>query len=113
MTTNELMSPTDELLTPESCVEMSRSVYARAFGPELVLLDFGRGEYFGLDEVGATVWRGLESGQTLGHVADLVVLQYEVTRDTALRDLMALVSHQRAEGLLSIARGPAGTSRPA
>ena len=42
-----------ESLDEGSRVKISPSVYARAFGEEVVLLEFGRGEYFGLDAVGA------------------------------------------------------------
>jgi hypothetical protein len=69
----------------------SPSVYARAFGDEIVLLDCGRGEYFGLDEIGALVWSRIEAGDPLGAIADRIVERYDVTRDVALRDLMELV----------------------
>lgn len=87
-------------LDTETRVSISPSVYARAFGAELVLLHFGRGEYFGLDEVGAEIWRGLERGEPLGIVADGVVARFAVSRDDALRDIMALVSELQAETLL-------------
>ena len=32
-------------------VTISPSVYARSFGEEVVLLEFGKGEYFGLDAI--------------------------------------------------------------
>ena len=96
MTTNETPP-----LTAESCVRVSPSVYARAFGAELVLLDFGRGEYFGLDELGAEIWRLLESGAAIGAVADAVVVRYEVPREQALQDVVALVSHMQSQGLVA------------
>ncbi|HSO37125.1 MAG TPA: PqqD family protein [Labilithrix sp.] len=73
----------------------------RAFGAELVLLDFSRGEYFGLDETGATIWRGLEAGQALGEIADALVERYEVARDVAYDDIVSLVTHMQAQSLVS------------
>jgi hypothetical protein len=102
MTTTDSTGPTEQL-TADSCVTVSASVYARDFGAELVLLDFGRGEYFGLDELGAEIWHLLETGKPLGNVADFVVARYEVPRDQALRDIVALVSHMQSQGLVALA----------
>jgi hypothetical protein len=93
------MSPSLDAATR---VRISPSVYVRAFGQELVLLDFSRGEYFGLDEAGATIWRGLEAGQPLGEIADALVERYEVARDVAYDDIVALVTHMQAQSLLTI-----------
>lgn len=84
-----------------TCLTVSPSVYARAFGEELVLLDFGKGEYFGLDVIGAVIWRALEAGDALGVIAETVAAKYEVGRDEALRDIVDLVV-QLAENNLVI-----------
>ncbi len=86
-----------------SRVSPSPSVYARDFGEEVVLLDFGKGEYFGLDAVGAEVWRRLEAGDDLGAVATHISAQYEVGRDEALRDIVDLVAQLRERELLAAA----------
>lgn len=82
-------------------VTIAPSVYVRAFGEELVLLDFSRGEYFGLDETGATIWRGLEAGRALGEIADTLVEHYDVARDVAYHDIVALVTHMQSQSLLT------------
>ncbi len=88
-------------LDERSRVTISPSVYARAFGEEVVLLEFGKGEYFGLDAVGADVWRRLEAGDDLGAAADHIVAQYEVGREEALRDIVELVLQLRDHELLA------------
>jgi hypothetical protein len=91
-----------ESLDERSRVTISPSVYARAFGDEVVLLEFGKGEYFGLDAVGAAVWRRLEAGDDLGAAAEHIVAQYEVGRDEALRDIVNLVAQLRNHALLVV-----------
>jgi hypothetical protein len=91
-----MTQPLDE----RSRVTISPSVYARAFGEEVVLLEFGRGEYFGLDAIGAAVWRSFEAGHDLGTTADHIVEQYEVSREEALRDIVDLVAQLRNHELL-------------
>jgi Coenzyme PQQ synthesis protein D (PqqD) len=87
-------------LQPETKVRISPRVYARKFGDEMVLLDFGVGEYFGLDPVGADVWAGLEAGDALSRIADIIVERYDVTREIALADLLTLVGDMQDKGLL-------------
>lgn len=91
-----------ESLHERSRVEISPSVYVRAFGDEVVLLEFGKGEYFGLDAVGADIWRRLEAGDDLGTAADHIVAQYEVGREEALRDIVGLVAQLRSHELVAI-----------
>jgi hypothetical protein len=88
-------------------IRVSSSVYARAFGSELVLLHFGRGEYFALDEIGAVVWRELEKGEALGTIADVLVSSFAVTREDALRDVVALVGELSRESLVEPVPAPA------
>lgn len=92
-----MIAPIDE----HSRAAPAPSVYARDFGEEVVLLDFGKGEYFGLDAVGAEIWRRLEAGDDLGTVASHISAQYEVGRDEALRDIVDLVAQLRERELLA------------
>jgi hypothetical protein len=96
------------LMNPETRVNISPSVYVRSFGEELVLLDFGRGEYFGLDEVGGEIWRRLEAGDSLSRIADSIVQQYDVEKEIALRDIVELVSRLSNHSLVTIAAAPNG-----
>jgi hypothetical protein len=89
-----------ESLDERARIKVSPSVYARAFGEEIVLLEFGKGEYFGLDEIGADIWRRLEAGDDLGMAADHVVARYEVGRPEALRDIQQLIAQLQSHGLI-------------
>jgi hypothetical protein len=94
-----MTAPLDE----RSHVTLSPNVFARTFGDEIVLLDFGKGEYFGLDAIGADVWRRLEAGDDLGTTADHIVARYDVERAQALRDIVALVTELQEQQLLGAA----------
>jgi hypothetical protein len=94
---------TDAQVSPDARVRIPPNVYARAFGEEVVLLDFKRGEYFGLDAIGAEVWRGIEANETLASIAKRIVQRYEVSEEQALRDVTALVSQMTTERLVEVA----------
>ena len=100
------MNPTEQAhVGANTTVRVSPSVYARAFGAELVLLDFGRGEYFGLDPLGARIWTSLEAGTSLAAIVDEVVASHEVVREEAFRDIVDLVTHMRDQGLVEVVVG--------
>lgn len=81
-------------------LEPSPSVYARAFGDDIVLLDFGRGEYFGLDPVGAEIWRGIEGGKDVGAIVADLVARYEVQPEQAERETLTLLNALRDAALV-------------
>lgn len=92
--------------TPEidqhSRVRPASGVYARPFGEELVLLEFGRGEYFALDEIGARIWRSLEAGRELVATASEIASVYDVGAEQALADILALVRDMQSRALVDV-----------
>ena len=89
-------------LTPATRLHASSSVYARPFGAEIVLLDFGRGEYFALDEIGAEIWQHLQTGESLGTIAERIASRYEVTSEQALTDILAIVHEMCGRGIVEV-----------
>ena len=87
-------------LGAESRLRVAGGTYARPFGDELVLLEFGRGEYFALDAIGAAIWRGLERGEPLGTIAAELAAGYQVTAEAALNDIIALVAEMQDRALV-------------
>lgn len=75
---------------------------ARQVGDETVILDLASGNYFGLDAVGARIWQLIGEGRTLDQVCEVVVAEYDVSRDVAERDLLSLVEELQGRGLLHL-----------
>jgi hypothetical protein len=51
--------------TLDNSLEVGRDVVVREVAGELVLLDLGRAEYFGLNPTGTRIWQGLSRGLSL------------------------------------------------
>ena len=66
-------------------------VMAREVGDETVILNLADGTYYGLDAVGARIWQLMAKGQTLSQVCEVMLAEYEVTRENIERDVLALV----------------------
>lgn len=70
---------------------------------EAVILHLAEGVYYGLDPVGALVWRLVDAGErTVAELADAVAAEYAVDRGTAEADLAELLGDLAARGLVSL-----------
>jgi hypothetical protein len=73
-------------------------VVSAQHGARTILLDAHRGEYFGVDEVGAEIWRMLGTGATVVELVDGLERAYEAPRERLARDaadFVALLEHKR------------------
>ncbi len=80
--------------------ESMKDIHVRTFDGELVLLDLARGDYFGVNEIGAHLWNGIVAGKTPREIASEIQDDYDVAPDTLLADLDQLTSDLLARGLL-------------
>ncbi|GHB56385.1 PqqD family peptide modification chaperone [Persicitalea jodogahamensis] len=68
---------------------------------EVVILNHDKGVYYGLGEVGATLWSALESGpKSFDELCAVVTAEYEVDRETCEADVAALLSELMHEKLV-------------
>ena len=82
-------------------VTIPAQVMAREVGDETVILDLGNGTYYGLDPVGARIWQLMAEGQTLTQVCELMLADFEVTREVIEHDVLALVQTLMERQLVS------------
>ncbi|MFC1832338.1 PqqD family protein [Thermodesulfobacteriota bacterium] len=75
---------------------------ARQLGDETVILNLESGIYFGLDSVGANIWKLFEKGCTLSDVINEMMEMYDVEPKQIKKDLESLVDNLQASGLLEI-----------
>ena len=72
-------------------------------GEEIVILNFKDGVYYGLDPVGACIWKLIQTPRTLGDVRDAVLQEYEVEAASCERDILNFIQKLADEGLVEIA----------
>lgn len=77
-------------------------VHYSKVGDEAVLLNMNEGIYYGLDAVGTRVWELLAAGSDEDEVCDTIVAEYDVDRETAARDLGALLGELLARRLVEV-----------
>jgi hypothetical protein len=80
---------------------VSSQAVARQLEDEIVILHLGNGTYFGLDVVGARIWQLMGEGKSLNEVCNIVLDEYEVSREDIERDIVALTKDLLAHDLVS------------
>jgi hypothetical protein len=81
---------------------IGEDVVFRELEGEIVILNLEKGEYFGVDDVGTRVWTLLAEGRSLRQVADMMVSEYDVPRETVAADLLRLAGELISHGLIRI-----------
>lgn len=72
----------------------------RELDGEAVVLNLETGTYFGLNSVGATIWQLVERHGHVGAVVDGVTRRYDVSRERAHADVIALTARLVEKGLI-------------
>jgi hypothetical protein len=89
-------------MTLETVIRASDGQVSCLLEGEVAILNLKTGVYYGLDPVGATVWRLIEQSRTIAAVRDAMLDVYEVEATRCERDLFVLVGKLAEEGLVEI-----------
>ena len=80
---------------------ISPNAVARQVGDETVIIHLVSGTYFGLDAVGARIWQLMGEGKSLNEICDVVLDEYEVSREDLERDIAGLIKDLVAHDLVT------------
>lgn len=69
---------------------------------EAVILDLKSGVYYGLNEVGASIWNLIQEPKTVNEIRDAILEEYEVEPEQCDRDLKAILQQLADEGLIEV-----------
>ena len=71
-------------------------------GGQEVILNLQSGVYYGLDAVGAFIWKQLQSPRAVADIRDAMIARYNVDAARAERDLLALLEQMRQTRLIEL-----------
>lgn len=92
----------DESIGPSATVVVSPHQVSTSLGDEAVILGADAGQYFGSNEVGARVWELVQKPIQVSAICSALCAEYEVGADECERDVLALLTELRAQGLLDV-----------
>ncbi|MEK4033167.1 PqqD family protein [Methylocystis sp. IM3] len=79
---------------------ISPDILVQEVGEEIVLLDLRNGTYYGLNQVGACMFRCIRDGKALEEARESLLDEFEVAPDELDRDIAQLVEELLARRLL-------------
>jgi len=83
-------------------ITFADTVFAQEVDGEMVLLDMNSENYFGLDEVGTSIWQAMQEKENLKEVFEILLEQYEVEEDILKNDLITFVEKLEESGLVKV-----------
>ena len=90
------------MLTLNSTIRLSPDQVSCDLNGEAAILNLKTGTYYGLDPVGATVWKLLEQPCTIESLREAMLQKYEVDAQRCESDLLDLLEKLKAEGLIDV-----------
>ena len=92
----------DSKVSSDSVVTIAQVQVSCEVNGEIVILHFDSGNYFGLNEVGALVWKMIEQPRGVRELRDAILSEYEVDAEQCERELLDLLGELRERGLIEI-----------
>ena len=84
----------------DTSLRVADDVVWREVVGEAVILAVDGGRYFGLNDVGTRVWKGLIEGVSLRRIVEALTTEFDVDADRAELDALTLVQDLVDAGLL-------------
>lgn len=73
---------------------------------EIVILNLRADMYYGLNEVGAMVWRLIQEPRTVTAICAALLAEYDVEPDRCRQDVLALLGDLAAAGMIVVGEAP-------
>lgn len=94
-------------ITAQSIVVVAREQVSCDLAGEAAVLNLASGVYYGLDEVGANVWKLIEKPATVDSICNALIEEYAADRGTIEADVCVLLTEMIKEGLVELLPGEA------
>jgi hypothetical protein len=94
-----------KVISVESIVFASKDQISCDLAGEAAILELKSGTYFGLGEVGASVWNLIAQPRRVIDIRDALLEQYDVEAERCSRELLDLLTALHERGLIQIAEG--------
>ena len=92
----------DAPLCVQSVVIAASEQISCPLGEESAILNLKNSVYYGLDPVGAHVWKLLREPKSVGELRDALLDEYDVEAGRCEQDLLELLEKMRGEGLIEV-----------
>ena len=85
-----------------STIEVAKDVVSCDLVDEAAILDLKTGIYYGLDPVGARIWKLIQTPRQLNEILETLLNEYEVEKNHCQEDLIELIEQLAEKELVTI-----------
>lgn len=89
-------------ISVESIVGQIEDIVASDIDDEKVMMSVEKGQYYGLDPIGSRVWELIEKPVMVAELIDVLLLKYDVDRETCERDVLAFLEELHEDGIVQV-----------
>jgi hypothetical protein len=93
------------LISKKLIVAVSEGQVSSDLANEVAILDLKSGMYYGLNEVGASIWQCISEPKIVGEVYEALLEEYEVEPERLEKDLMEVLQQLADYGLIEVRDG--------
>lgn len=90
------------MISLDSTIVISPNAVFSDIEDEIVILDPLKGEYYGLNPVGALVWKLAQTPLKVSAARDAILESFEVGLEECERDLLELLEDMVGQGLIEV-----------
>ena len=95
-------------ITPATIVVASKDQLSTSIDGEVVIAGLRKGNYYGLQSVGARVWQLVQTPIAVSDIGTIIGEEYHVSPERCEADLLELLESMRAQGLIEVAHASLG-----
>lgn len=89
-------------LSEQSIVSVTKDQVSCSLGSEAAILNMKDGIYYGLDPVGAQIWKLLQTPRRIVEIQQFLLQEYDVEPERCHTDLLALLEDLLGAGLIEV-----------
>jgi hypothetical protein len=97
-----MMSDSARKLSRQSKVVASQEQVSCNLSAETVLLNLRSGVYFGLNTVGASIFKLIQEPRTIKEIREALVEEYDVEPKSCEKDILELLEELSSHGLIDV-----------
>ena len=90
------------ILSERSTIVVTEDQVSADLSGEAAILNLKTSTYFGLNTVGASIWKLVREPKTVSQIRDAIIQEYDVEPDRCEHDILQLLQELSRHGLIEI-----------
>ena len=91
-----------EMISQRSTVVVTKDQVSADLSGEAAILNLKTSTYFGLNTVGASIWKLIQEPKKVSEIRDAIIEEYDVEPDRCEHDILELLQELSKNGLIEI-----------